>query len=102
MHKIRKQSILFLVIASLIVVPFGSSALAQELYEDLGQGVEPMLADAILVRPVGIAAIAVGTIIFALSSPFSALGGNIHEAYEKLMAEPARFTFKRPLGQFYK
>ena len=100
MHKIRKHSIVFLLVAGLFFIPCGTSALAQDLYGGLDDGVEKMLADFILVRPLGIIATAVGTIMFGLSYPFSALGGNVDEAYQKLMVEPARFTFKRPLGKF--
>ena len=100
MNNVRKHSIVFLLIAGLLFIPCGTSALAQDLYGGLDDGVEKMIADFILVRPLGIVATAVGTVMFGLSWPFSALGGNSHEAYEKLMAEPARFTFKRPLGKF--
>lgn len=100
MHKIRKHSIVFLLVAVLLFIPCGTSALAQDLYGGLDDGVEKMLADFILVRPLGIIATAVGTIMFGLSYPFSALGGNVDEAYQKMMVEPARFTFKRPLGKF--
>ncbi len=100
MHKTKKHSIVFFVIVGLFFIPYGSSALAQELYGGLDDGVENMLADAVLVRPLGIVATAIGTIMFGLSYPFSALGGNSQEAFEKMMAEPARFTFKRPLGKF--
>ncbi|MEE9418820.1 MAG: hypothetical protein V3W43_05050 [Desulfatiglandaceae bacterium] len=100
MHKIRKHSIVFLLVAGLLFIPCGTSALAQDLYGGLDDGVEKMLADFILVRPLGIIATAVGTIMFGLSYPFSALGGNVDEAYQKMMVEPARFTFKRPLGKF--
>ena len=100
MHKIAKQSIIFFVIANLFLLPCSSSALAQDLYKGLDQGAENMLVDAVFIRPLGVVATAVGTIMFGLSYPFSAWGGNSHEAFEKLMAEPARFTFKRPLGDF--
>jgi hypothetical protein len=39
-----------------------------------------------------------GSIAFVLSLPFSALGGNVGEAAEKLVVDPAMFTFARPLG----
>ncbi len=101
MHKIMKYSIVFLLVGGLFLIPCGTSALAQDRYGGMNdEGVESMLADFILVRPLGIIATVVGTIMFGLSSPFSALGGNIDEAYQKMMVEPARFTFKRPLGQF--
>lgn len=57
-----------------------------------------MAADAALARPVGAVATVAGFAVFLVSSPFSALGGNIDEAWESLVASPAHYTFKRPLG----
>jgi len=59
-----------------------------------------MAADAALARPVGTVATVAGFAVFLVSSPFSALGGNTKEAWENLVASPARYTFKRPLGHF--
>jgi len=42
----------------------------------------------------------VGTAVFIVSLPFSALGGNTKIACQKLVKDPAKFTFKRPLGDF--
>jgi hypothetical protein len=39
-----------------------------------------------------------GSVVFVLSLPFSALGGNVGEAADKLVVDPARYTFVRPLG----
>jgi hypothetical protein len=47
-----------------------------------------------------VVATAIGTVFFVVSLPFSAAGGNIDIASEKLVKKPARFTFKRPLGEF--
>jgi hypothetical protein len=59
-----------------------------------------MIADALVVRPVGIAATVFGGSLFIISLPFSALGGNTGEVYQRLVADPARFTFARELGDF--
>ncbi|MBW1940712.1 MAG: hypothetical protein JRI28_04950 [Deltaproteobacteria bacterium] len=99
MHKIAKQSMIFFVIATLLLTSFGSVAMAHDPSYDEEISAEKMLADFFLVRPLGIAATIFGTVFFVVSSPFSALGGNTQEVFEKTMAEPAAFTFKRPLGQ---
>jgi len=57
-----------------------------------------MAADAALARPVGAVATVAGFAVFLVSSPFSALGGNTGEAWDSLVASPANYTFKRPLG----
>jgi hypothetical protein len=59
-----------------------------------------MAADALFVRPLGLAATILGTGLFVISLPFSALGGNTGEAFEEMVVDPARFTFTRELGEF--
>jgi hypothetical protein len=59
-----------------------------------------MTADVALARPVGAVATVTGFAIYLISSPFSALGGNSKEAWQSLVASPANYTFKRPLGHF--
>lgn len=91
---------IFLLISALVCVPFGASALAgTQTVEDERSG-SAMTADLVLVRPLGIVATVFGCAVFIVSLPFSALGGNTKEASQKLVKEPAVFTFKRPLGAF--
>jgi len=59
-----------------------------------------MTADLILARPAGLVATLGGSVIFIVSLPFSALGGNTEDAWESLVESPASYTFKRPLGEF--
>lgn len=60
---------------------------------------EEMVADLVLLRPLGIVATVIGTAVFIVSLPFSVLGGNTKEAFHRLVIDPATFTFKRPLGK---
>lgn len=99
MHKIAKRSIIFFVLAAFLLTSVGSVAMAHDSSYNEEVSAEKMLADFFLVRPLGIAATIFGTVFFVVSSPFSAMGGNTQEVFEKTMAEPAAFTFKRPLGQ---
>ena len=85
---------------ALLMIPFGSSALAQEYFETEDPGGGAMLFDLCVVRPVGIVATAVGTVGYILSLPFSLLGDNADVAGQKLVKEPAAYTFTRPLGEF--
>ncbi len=100
MNKITKKSMVFLLIATLVFIPFGTSAIAgsQTIGEENSGSV--MTADLILVRPLGIVATVLGCAVFIVSLPFSALGGNTKQASQKLVKEPAAFTFTRPLGGF--
>jgi hypothetical protein len=100
MKNMAIKSVIIVMVAMLISVPFGSPALAQEYFESEEPGGGEMTYDLFVVRPLGIIATAVGSVIFVLSLPFSALGDNVGTASEKLVKAPARFTFKRPLGEF--
>jgi hypothetical protein len=61
---------------------------------------EGMIVDLVAARPIGLVATLGGAVVFLISWPFSALGGNTDEAWETLVAEPAVYTFQRPLGEF--
>ncbi len=57
-----------------------------------------MLADAFMVRPFMLVGTVLSTATFIVTLPFSALGGNVGEAADKLVVEPVKYTFARPLG----
>ncbi len=59
-----------------------------------------MIIDGLVVRPISLVATAVGAVAFVITLPFSALGGNVDEAGEKLVVRPAAYTFSRCLGCF--
>lgn len=102
MYRYVKRMIVWMTLMALIAGPFASAALAESNEEqrekDLAGGM--MIADALLIRPLGIVATVGGTVMFIISLPFSALGGNTGEAFDRLMVDPAAFTFTRPLGDF--
>ena len=100
MAKIVKKFLVLVVVASLLLIPFGSAALAQEYFESEPPTGGAMVFDFCVVRPIGIVATAVGAVFYVVSAPFAALGDNIDTAGEKLVKEPAAYTFKRPLGEF--
>lgn len=57
-----------------------------------------MVGDLLVARPLLIAATLVGTAVFIVSLPFSALGGNVEEAADALVGDPGREAFARCLG----
>lgn len=57
-------------------------------------------ADALVVRPVGLAATAIGAAIFVVALPFAAISGDVKKTGKTLVGAPANFTFKRKLGDF--
>lgn len=57
-----------------------------------------MTADLLIARPVLLATTIVGSAIWLVALPFSALGGNVEESTETLVIGPAKATFLRCLG----
>ena len=98
MIPVMKRCVVITLALSLIIVPFGMAASSDSLLEAKENSGALMMADALLVRPVGLVAVILGTAVFVVSLPFSALGGNTGQAAEKLIKEPAVYTFSRPLG----
>ena len=100
MNRFAKQSIVFLLIGAFLMVPLGSTALAQEYFESSEPTGGEMVFDFAFMRPAGILAVAFGSAVWLLALPFSALADNVDESTEMLVKDPAEFTFKRPLGHF--
>ncbi len=78
------------------LVPAQAPAAAHERVVDPAE----VAADALVVRPLGLAATAVGAAIFVVALPFAAIAGDVHGPARSLVGAPARFTFKRRLGDF--
>lgn len=58
-----------------------------------------MAFDLLLVRPVGLVATVLGAGLFVVQIPLSLIQGTPpSDPAQKLVVEPAEFTFKRPLG----
>ena len=100
MRNFAKSWVVFGVIVALIGVPFATSALAQEYFETKERGGGAMIYDMLVIRPVGAVATAVGSVFWLVTLPFAAAGDNVDTSTEKLVKEPAAYTFKRPIGEF--
>ena len=100
MRTFRKQSLVFLLAALLAFTWAASPALAGEKQYIAGEDRTPLAMgfDLLILRPLGLAGLVVGTGLFIISLPFSLLGGNTGEAGQKLVVAPAKYTFTRPLG----
>lgn len=97
----KKTFVTWCLIIGLVMQPFAALAANIDAYDKEAKtdsGV--MSVDLILVRPLGLVATVCGSVVFLVSSPFSAMGGNIKEAWDRLVVEPAAYTFQRPLGHF--
>ncbi len=65
---------------------------------DRAPSAEAMTFDLFVMRPLGLVGTVAGTAIFIVALPFELLTWNIQEPARRLVGEPARFTFTRPLG----
>ncbi len=59
-----------------------------------------MIIDGLVVRPIGLVATIIGSVLFVVTLPFSAMGDNVEQARENLVEAPAAFTFTRCLERF--
>lgn len=57
-----------------------------------------MVFDGLIVRPLTLVATVIGSALWVVTLPFSALGGNAGEAADVLVLSPAKATFVRCLG----
>lgn len=90
-----------MLIAALVAGPVGSSAFAGSAGIDSGRpDGAAMAVDVAVARPVGLVSTILGSAVFVVSLPFSALGKNVNQSYDLLVISPARYTFDRPLGDF--
>ena len=96
----KKQSLAFLVSTALILSVMAPPAMAVDRSDEHGDRAGAMIFDLVLVRPLGLAATMIGEALFVVSLPFTALTGDVKEAAQKLVVDPAEFTFARPLGKF--
>jgi hypothetical protein len=59
-----------------------------------------MLVDVVIMRPLGLAATLVGTVLTVAALPFTLPTGSVADSAREMIVKPAEFTFKRPLGEF--
>jgi len=101
MSRYKKTIASFFLILSLIISPisWGTGSAGTD-NPDKQNSPEAMTVDLVLCRPLGFVAMLGGTLVFVVSLPFTALGGNTEEAWDSLVVNQAEYTFKRPLGEF--
>ena len=103
MRIISKKLASYLVAVMLTMSSLGLPMAANAAsYGYMAESSEPtggeMMAE-ILMRPFMLVGTVLTTATFIIMSPFSALGGNFGESIDKLVKEPAAYTFTRPLGE---
>jgi len=102
MRKLIITGLLVLLSISLIQIP--AFAGTPTVYSMETRGDLPMdsiLFDLFFLRPMGIAACAVGLATSVVAAPFALTSGTGGEVGERLITEPFEYTFRRPLGYDY-
>lgn len=84
------------------LVLFVMPALATAQQDDTvsGDKATDMVVDAVVVRPLGLAATVLGTVLTVVALPFTIPSGSVEASARELILRPAEYTFKRPLGDF--
>jgi len=54
--------------------------------------------DILLLRPLSLVGTVLGTAVFVAGLPFEAISGDVSGPAKRLVVQPAKFTFARPLG----
>ncbi|HOT43077.1 MAG TPA: hypothetical protein PLJ17_10185 [Syntrophorhabdaceae bacterium] len=102
----KKQALFVLIFCFMTVIlcppvysqsAFPSQSQEKDRYETSGTLI---LADLIIMRPLGIAACAIGAAGVIISLPFVAFTGGLETVVDQLLTKPGNFTFERRLGDF--
>lgn len=91
----------FAALALATVIATTSPAAVAEEYSGLNDAPSPqaMALDLLVIRPISLVATVVGVGIFVLDIPFALMRGESpSEPAQRLVVEPARYTFTRRLG----
>jgi hypothetical protein len=102
MFRSRMQSDIALIVAVLFLCATSLVHAAEDPYMAKDRGdvsAEAIIADGLLLRPAGVVATIVGTLVFVVVLPFSIPTKSVDKAAQKLIVDPAKYTFVRPLGQ---
>ncbi|MCU0590431.1 MAG: hypothetical protein MUC57_03045 [Desulfobacterales bacterium] len=109
---VRNYGLTLAVVAAVLIGSFGSPVFAYRTAtsdctdRDYVSGCEKeptggmMMWDALVMRPVGIAGTALGSVVWLVSYPFAYWGGNTEASTQALVQNPFEWTFQRPLGDF--
>jgi hypothetical protein len=85
---------LFIILVAAIVFLTGTIAFAESGKD------ENIVADVLVIRPVGLATIVAGTAIFLVSLPVALITNDVSTTAKQLVVKPVNYTFDRPLGDF--
>jgi hypothetical protein len=96
-HAITKRSTAAILAATLTLT--ASLAYAEDIPSNQPPSADATAADLLVARPGGLAATVLGAAVFVVGLPFTLINGSTGQAAQKLVVEPAQYTFTRPLGE---
>ena len=101
MFRSRMQAGVALLMTALFLWSTSLGHAAEDAYSTRSDDVsaEAIVVDGLLLRPGGVIATLVGSAVFVITLPFSIPTKSVEKAAQKLVVDPARYTFVRPLGQ---
>lgn len=74
------------------------AALAEDRPQGTGDKGTDMVLDLLVLRPLGLVTTGIGSVLFAVSLPFTLPSGSAGDAACELVSKPLAYTFTRPLG----
>lgn len=101
MSSARKVLLVLLTVAALVAVPLGRTAVAQFRPDDTEPSAAAMIIDVVPVRVLSFCGLVIGTVSYVVTLPLSYATHSHQMAAKKMVVEPARYTFTRPLGDFH-
>jgi len=102
MFRSRMQSGVALIVVVLFFCATSLVHAAEDSYmvKDRGDvSAEAIIVDGLVLKPAGVMATLLGTMVFVVTLPFSLPTKSVDKAAQKLVVDPAKYTFVRPLGQ---
>ena len=84
----------------IVMVLFVAIAVIAASGPAFGGDAEDIPVDILIIRPVTLVGTVLGTALFVVALPFSIPSGSVKMTAKKLIAEPFKYTFTRPLGEF--
>ena len=97
--KLASYLMAFMLTMTSLGLPMAANAASYDYMENSTEPTGGEMMAELLMRPFMLIGTIATTLTFIITSPFSALGGNFGDSFDKLVKEPAAYTFVRPLGE---
>ena len=94
----KKRSLVFVLLPLFLLTAVVAPAFAGTLDSEADVSAASIVGDFFVIRPLGFTAMALGTTFFVAAFPVSVVLRNCKQVAQKVVVEPAVFTFSRPLG----